>query len=178
MPMTYIVTLQMDDASQAFFEGMRRKHFPPERNQIGAHLTLFHTLPETGEVAEALRWIGDHHSVFAMEVTGLRSLGRGVAYTLRSVELAARHAELAEVFRDHLTPQDKQKFSPHVVVQNKVTGEAARKLLEELQGDFKPFTVWGIGFELWKYLGGPWELVERFGFVSEQRCAPLITMVL
>lgn len=161
--MSFIVTLQMDEASQAFFEGMRRKHFPPERNVIGAHLTLFHTLPETTEISDALRWIGEQNGQFAMEVTGLRSLGRGVAYTLRSAELLALHRELSDVFRDHLSAQDKQKFGPHVVVQNKATGDAARKLLGELTAGFVPFRVMGTGFELWRYLGGPWELVERFG---------------
>ena len=163
--MSTIVTLQLDGDSQAFFEAMRQKHFPPERNQIGAHLTLFHTLPDSSEIGDALRWIGDHNSRFALDVTGLRSLGKGVAYTLRSPELLALHAELSGIFRDHLSAQDKQKFSPHVVVQNKVTPEKARALLSNLQAGFKPFPVQGAGFELWRYHGGPWELIEKFPLI-------------
>jgi 2'-5' RNA ligase len=158
------VTLRMDDASQAFFERMRQAHFPPERNQIAAHLTLFHTLPDIDEVSEVLRWVAGQRGPFSMRVTGLRSLGRGVAYTLRSPELAELYEELAGAFSEHLTAQDKQKFMPHVVVQNKATPEKARVLRGELEREFVEFQVGAVGLDLWHYLGGPWELAERFSF--------------
>ncbi len=28
-----------------YLDGLRRTHFPPERNRLAAHLTLFHHLP-------------------------------------------------------------------------------------------------------------------------------------
>ena len=40
-----VLTLVLDAQSFAFFDGLRRRHFPPERNVIAAHLTLFHALP-------------------------------------------------------------------------------------------------------------------------------------
>ena len=165
--MTDIVTLKLDADSQAFFEVMRQKHFPPERNQIGAHLTLFHTLPSTAETAEVLRWVAGQHAAFTLQVTGLRSLGKGVAYTLRSAELLAVHAELAQAYAEHLSAQDRQRFMPHVVVQNKAQPAEARALLAELQGGFEPFAVRALGLELWNYLGGPWRLAEEFAFRAE-----------
>jgi 2'-5' RNA ligase len=161
---THIVKLRMDDTSQAFFERMRQVHFPPERNQIAAHLTLFHTLPNIDEVKDVLRRVAGQRAPFAMHVTGLRSLGRGVAYTLKSAELAAMHEELAEAFSDHLSAQDKQKFMPHVVVQNKAKPEKAKALLAELDRQFVGFEVGAVGLDLWHYLGGPWELAETFSF--------------
>ena len=162
--MTNVLTLKFDKDSQEFFEGMRQKHFPTERNLIGAHLTLFHTLPDDPWNAEFMEMVAQHEKPFPLQVTGLRSLGKGVAYTLRSPELMDLFDELAREFRDSLTPQDRQKFSPHVVVQNKVTPEKARALLAKLQAGFKPFTVHATGLQLWNYLGGPWKLAQEFLF--------------
>lgn len=161
---TNIVTLRMDDASQAFFERMRQAHFPAERNQIAAHLTVFHVLPNIDEVTEVLRWVVRQRAAFAMHVTGLRSLGRGVAYTLKSAELTEMHAELAGAFSEYLSAQDRQKFMPHVVVQNKAKPERAKVLLAELDREFVAFEVGAMGLDLWHYLGGPWELAETFSF--------------
>ena len=52
-----IVTLKLDDAAQTYFNALRRQHFPPAINYLGAHLTLFHHLPgaEVDAVCEELR---------------------------------------------------------------------------------------------------------------------------
>ena len=162
--MTNILTLEMDEASQAWFEQLRQAHYPVHLNQIAAHLTLFHTVPDTAEVYDALRMAAEGQERFAMQVTGLRLLGRGVAYQVGSRALLDLHAELVEAFREHLSAQDKQRFVPHVVVQNKATPERAKLLLAELQAGFRARRVEAIGLQLWHYLGGPWELAERFPF--------------
>jgi 2'-5' RNA ligase superfamily protein len=41
---TYILTVRLDDASFGRLQDWRMRHFPPERNYLPAHLTLFHTL--------------------------------------------------------------------------------------------------------------------------------------
>lgn len=51
-------------------------------------------------------------------------------------------------------------------MQNKVTPEAARRLLAELQGEFQPFTARAEGLLLWRYLGGPWERLRLFRFAA------------
>ncbi len=164
--MTDVLTLQMDSKSQAHFEALRQQHFPPERNQIAAHLTLFHTLPATREVAEELERAAGERTPFVMEVTGLRSLGKGVAYRLQSKELLTLHNRLTEAFAGEISAQDRQRFQPHVVVQNKVTPEAARTLLAQMERTFVPMTVEAQGLELWHYLGGPWELACRYPFAN------------
>ena len=40
-----ILTLALDGATFAPLDALRRPHFPPERNLVPAHLTLFHALP-------------------------------------------------------------------------------------------------------------------------------------
>ena len=154
-----VVTLAVDDASQQRIDALRRAHFPPERNVVPAHVSLFHALPGDA-VDEVLRdTVSGVGEAFPVEVTGLRSLGRGCALVLSSPELLALRGRLAAAWEPWLTPQDRQKNAPHVTVQNKVTPERARALLRELQADFVPYGVRATGLALWRYLGGPWEAV-------------------
>lgn len=146
---------------------MRQRHFPPERNVVPAHLTLFHALPgdQAGQIARELGAMCRAQKTFDLTATGPRSLGRGVALGFASPELVALRQALAREWRDWLTPQDSAKIAPHVTVQNKVAPQAARALLTELQSGFEPFTMRAEGLNLWRYLGGPWrhERLFRFG---------------
>lgn len=123
-----ILTLMMDEASFARLDGLRREHFPPERNLIPAHLTLFHHLPGrnleevVGVVGEACRL----HGPITLTATGLLFMGRGVAVAFEAAELVTLRKRLAEAFFRWLTAQDRQKLRPHVTVQNKVEPEVAR----------------------------------------------------
>ena len=164
--MTNVLTLRLDNTSQAFFESMRKKHFPPERNQIPAHLTLFHSLPDTDHVAAELVVAAERTAGFRISITGLRSLGRGVAYKVASPALLRLQAELADAFAEDLIPQDRQRFTPHIVIQNKATPERARILLAELERTFHALEADALGLDLWHYLGGPWELAQTFLFSS------------
>lgn len=159
-----ILTLRLDAESHEHFDDLRRRHFPSERNLISAHLTLFHQLPDEEHTRAALDGAAAQHAVFPLEVTGLRSLGRGVAYRLASAAVMRLHAELARTFAEHLIPQDRQRFDPHIVVQNKSEPGAARELLSALRAQFVPRTVMAEGLDLWRYRGGPWEHVCTFPF--------------
>ena len=77
--MSCVLTLAVDDASQERFEALRQQWFPPERNQIPAHVTIFHTLPETEAVASSLHAVAAATRRFRMQVNQVRSLGRGAA---------------------------------------------------------------------------------------------------
>ena len=133
--------------------------------RLAAHVTLFHALP--GDHHDAVRAdlaaAADHGS-FDVAVTGLRFLGRGVAYVLESRELAAVRDRLAAAWQPWLTPQDRQRHAPHVTVQNKVAPAVARALHERLGADFVPWTARARGLGLWRYLGGPWEPVAEHPF--------------
>ena len=160
-----IVTLRLDADAQARFDALRRAHFPPERNHLQAHVTLFHALPgaERSQVHDDLAEVAQRPA-FPVAVSRVRSLGRGVAYDLRSLELDAARAELVRRWSPWLTPQDARPHAPHVTVQNKVEPAAARALLRELQAGFTPYEVTATGFALWRYLGGPWEPLGDYAF--------------
>ena len=161
-----ILTLALDGAAQTYFNALRRQHFPPKINYLDAHLTLFHHLPgpDPEAVAAQLREICRAQHPLSLRVTGLRSLGRGVAFTLENEELRALHRHLQAAFAAHLTPQDQQKLQPHVTIQNKVDPAVARQLLAALQADFAPFGAVGTGLHLWAYRSGPWESMAELPF--------------
>jgi 2'-5' RNA ligase len=161
-----IVTLRMDERSQQQFDRLRELHFPPERNYLNAHLTLFHRLPgdREAEISAELRQVCRDQDPLTLTVTGVRSLGRGVAYELSSPGLAALRRRLGRSWEPWLGSQDRQGLKPHVTVQNKVSPESARVLHKELQAIFSPFEVEGLGLSLWRYLGGPWEPAGTYPF--------------
>ncbi|MBJ3774659.1 2'-5' RNA ligase family protein [Acuticoccus mangrovi] len=152
-----ILTLQLDAAAMARFEAARRAHFPPSRTLVGAHLTLFHALPGALR-AEIVATIAREAPAapFPMAVDRLMPLGRGVAYGVSSATLLAFRERLARAFAGHLSGQDRERFRPHVTVQNKVSPAEARATLAALSADFAPFTVTAEGVQLWAYEGGPW----------------------
>ena len=158
-----ILTLELDAKSQEYFERLRQEHYPAEQNRIGAHVTLFHTLPPVTEARERVA-LAAARAPFPMKVTGLRSLGRGVAFSFESHDAQALHAGLAKSFAEGLTRQDRQKFWPHVVVQNKADATRARELKGRLEMGFRPFEVTAVGLRLWEYLGGPWRDAGGFDF--------------
>jgi 2'-5' RNA ligase len=163
-----ILTLAMDEAAFDWFQDLRRRWFPPERNLVPAHLTLFHNLPgaELEAVRGTLRAVCGRTPPLRLQVQGPWSLGRGVAYRLGGAELPAFRGALAGAFDPWLTPQDRQPFRPHVTVQNKAEPAEAKALLEQLQHAFEPFEVVGEGVLVWRYLGGPWEAVDRIALAG------------
>ena len=160
-----IVTAELGAEDFAWLDGQRRAYFPPERNQLSAHLTMFHALPPSAE-AEVRRELARHASQAAPRgtVAGLMNLGRGVAYRVASDDLEAIRRSLADGFRGLLTAQDAQGWRPHVTVQNKVEPKAARALLGELTAEFSPRPLVVAGLGLHRYLGGPWERLGRWSF--------------
>ena len=44
-----IVTAELGGPEQAWLDRLRKAHFRPERNQLPAHLTLFHAVPPSAE---------------------------------------------------------------------------------------------------------------------------------
>lgn len=165
-PAPIIVTALFGRQDQAWFEMLRREYYPPERNLLDAHLTLFHHLPPS--VAEELkqRLSSETRGVRAprAKATGLMSLGGGVAYRIEAPELTTIREGLSQAFAGMLMPQDAGRWRPHVTVQNKVTPSLAKVVLGALSRDFVPREVEIAGLASWWYRGGPWEPHSRHMF--------------
>ncbi|MDB5196353.1 MAG: hypothetical protein JWP88_724 [Flaviaesturariibacter sp.] len=158
-----ILTLSLDAVAAGFFDNLRQKHFPPERNHLKAHLTLFHHLPATEAlIYETLEKWSRIQAPFLLQVISVVSIGKGVAYKIDCPPLVAFHKRLQQVWKTWLIPQDQQKLWPHITVQNKVSPQLAKTTLEQLQQDFVPFTAQGQQLRLWSYEGGPWRFLQHF----------------
>ena len=91
-------------------------------------------------------------------------MGKGVAFTLQSRKLLNLHKGLQQQFTKFLIRKDRQVLWPHITVQNQVTANKAQKLFEELNANFKPFTISAIGLSTWLYQKGPWEHLGDYDF--------------
>jgi hypothetical protein len=161
-PAPIIVTAVIGREDQAWLDAQRAAYFPPERNVLPAHLTMFHHLPPSLE-SEVRQRLGELAREGALEarIAGLMSLGHGVAYRIESPDLEDRRAWLADLWAGVLMPQDRAPWRPHVTIQNKVEPTDARVLLDRLRRNFRPRSLAIAGFAAWHYRGGPWEKLSR-----------------
>jgi len=149
----------MGAADQRFFDALRAAHFPPDRNHLAAHITLFHQLPPSclDELDRLVRTIAADTPAPAATVSEVYSLGGGTAFRIDSPELLDIRARIADHFRGMLTAQDRGTPRLHITVQNKVTGAEAKALVTELSAGFRPRPLAIIGLAAHHYRGGPWE---------------------
>jgi len=143
-----IVTAELAADDFAWLEGLRRKHYPPERNRVPVHLTLFHALPPSAETEVRTR-LADaaKGSRPSASINGLMDLGGGVAFRVSSPELDRIRDELADALYGMLGPQDRGGWRPHITIQNKVPPKTARALIGTLERDFRPrpLVIRGLG---------------------------------
>lgn len=160
-----ILTIRLSEEAFTFFNALRQQYFPPDRNFLSAHLTLFHHLPATEmSIVDDLELLSKQHHALQLQVIDVVSIGKGVAYKIDCPALLRIHKELQSKWQPWLTPQDNQKLWPHITVQNKVSPAIAKQTLEELKASFQPFTALSTGFDLWRYEGGPWSFLQHFPF--------------
>ena len=156
-----IVTLEFDAPTQEWAQRMREAHFPPERNIVPAHVTLFHALPADCR-GSVCAYLDQPRPAPEVTIGAPYLLGRGVAYTVRSPALAVLRDELVSLIgQERLTRQDAAPWRPHLTVQNKVTPEQARSLLETLRQQSHPEQCHAAALRVWRYDGGPWTLLAR-----------------
>jgi hypothetical protein len=160
-----IVTAELGPADLAWLDGLRRRHYPADRNRLPAHLTMFHALAPSLE-EEARRRLAAAASAPAprAEIAGIMDLGGGVAFRIVSEDLDRIREELGGAFHGMLGAQDSGGWRPHVTIQNKVPVREARQLIDALERDFMPRPLKIAGLGLHRYLGGPWEMVKVWPF--------------
>lgn len=160
-----IVTAELPPDLYSWATQLRTDHFPPKRNFLKAHVTLFHALPPMveGEVRDLLARLANLAPVPA-RLEGVTSLGRGTALKLSSPAMIDLRDEVADHFKGMLTAQDQARPRLHITVQNKVTLAEAIALQQELASRVEPREFTFRGVELHAYLGGPWDLLGRWRF--------------
>jgi hypothetical protein len=162
-----IVTAELGRKDLAWFDALRRLHYPPERNRLAAHLTMFHALPPSAEAEVRARLASaTTESAPKAMIVGLMNLGGGVAFRIVSEDLDRIREDLANGLHGMLGPQDRGGWRPHVTIQNKVAPKTARALIAGLERGFQPRPVTLRGLGLHRYAGGPWEPVAVYSFRS------------
>jgi hypothetical protein len=160
-----IITAEMARPDFAWLQGLRRQHFPADRNQVPAHLTMFHALPPSAEPEARSRLARIvQRPIPKAQFAGLMDLGGGVAFRVVSDDLDAIREELADAFHGVLGAQDSGGWRPNITIQTKVAPKVARDLKAALERDFEPRPLNISGLALQRYLGGPWEEIAHYRF--------------
>ena len=165
-PRPLLITLGLDSASFEGLDNLRARYFPPDRNVLNAHVSLFHSLPPDEEpaIAATLEAIARSSGPLPLTFGAAFRLGGGFAVRVESPELAQIHADLARAFDPWLTQQDSQPYRPHVTLMNKADRREAVQAFAEFQAGWSPRSGVGESLLLWRYVGGPWEPVGSFPF--------------
>ena len=160
-----IVTADLPEALQSRADQLRRLHYPPERNVLAAHLTLFHALPPSveDELRDALAAEARAKPIPA-RLEGVMSLGRGTALRITSPAMIELRERLARRFHGLLGLQDAQVPRLHVTIQNEVSPHEAKVLMKRLIPEIEALDFAFTGLALHRYLGGPWETLKRWSF--------------
>lgn len=153
-----ILTARIAEHDLVPFDLLRQKHFPPERNFLRAHLTMFHRLPgeHVERIVESLQSVAKKTRAISARISGICHLGGGVAFAIDSPDLNAIRNALRADFVHWLGSQDMRTWRPHITVQNKAPVAQANRLHRELTDSFCPHDIKIVGLDLWRYLGGPW----------------------
>ncbi|SMR48784.1 unnamed protein product [Zymoseptoria tritici ST99CH_1A5] len=178
----YVLTLQTDRAHHDRMTALREKFFPPERNTVRAHLTLFNALPESkldSSVVPLLKEVAAEMGPFKIRVKRPYKMAGGFLVNLSPKDGPPPMNKLVDRLRNtwkeegFLSDQDAAKRSVHYTLMNKVTD---KQKVDEAYAEFT--STWngdeGIvdGLELWKYAKGRWYWAQRFDFTG----APYIDM--
>jgi hypothetical protein len=160
-----IVTAELPADLAAWATRLRREHFPPERNFLDAHVTLFHALAPSAE--RTVRTLLAECALAAplpARLSEVMPLGRGTALRIVSPALDTVRENIAAQLTGLLTAQDSHTPRLHVTIQNKVDPATARLLQARLAATFTPRAFAFSGLALHRYRGGPWEFVHRWPF--------------
>jgi 2'-5' RNA ligase len=162
----FVLTLELDGESFARLEELRRRYYPPERNLVPAHVTLFHQLPggRGREVKALLQRVAAGQKPFEIEAAGVKALESGVGVFLRSAQLHSLRDRLADEWEPWLTEQDRAGFRPHATIQTNVGERQARDTQREIEAAWRPPRMRAVGLHLWRYRSGPWESVQVYRF--------------
>lgn len=160
-----LVTAELPSDVLAWADALRREHYPPERNRLRAHVTLFHALPPSveDELVELLSGLAKESPPDA-RITGLMKLADGTALAIESPRMTELHGIIADRLHGLLVKQDHRPLRLHITIQNKVDSVAARKLQSELAPvlERRNFRFSGLGIYAWR--DGLWNHKRTISF--------------
>jgi hypothetical protein len=170
MPAPFIVTAELPGDLFAWADGLRRAHYPPERNRLAAHVTLFHAFAPSlrEELGRVLGQFAGEYARPSARIDGLMNLGKGTALAIHSPQMLAIREHIAEHFHGALTAQDSHTPRLHITIQNKVTSQEAKALQRSLAATLTPrdFLFPALGLHL--YCETHWDSQGLWPFRGKQ----------
>jgi 2'-5' RNA ligase superfamily len=161
-----IITLKMDDVSQAYFNEKRKQYYPAYANFVDAHISLFHKLPSDKNIVyDTLNQLCNTNE-FDMQIVGIKNIDNFVAYDIVSPALQNIHATMQATYANMLNEKDREILWPHITIHNKATVYKAFKIHEKLLADFKPFCITAIGLTTWFYAKKQWTKKDDYLFTK------------
>ncbi len=160
-----LVTAELPRDVLAWADALRRAHYPPERNRLRAHVTLFHALPPSveGEIVQTLNDLAANPAPEA-SARGLLKLEQGTAIRIESPGMVELHGAIAQRMHGLLPRQDTRSLQLHVTVQNKVSQREAQALQCELAVTLQPRSFRFRGFGLYAWEAGLWRPIKMIIF--------------
>ena len=125
----FILTAALPPDLAGFAEGLRRAHYPAEKNHLHAHVTLFHAFAPSllEELRDFLPKVAREFAAPEGAVKGVMDLGKGTAIALEAPQLLDLRALIAEHFHGSLTSQDLYEPRPHITVSRRPAWQASTK---------------------------------------------------
>lgn len=166
----FIVTAELPPDILAFTDALRRAHYPPHRNKLAAHVTLFHSFAPSlrEELRGVLARMAGEYLPPSARLDGIMRLGGGTALAIESAAMLAIHERIADHFHGALTAQDSRPPRLHITIQNKVSRQEAGDLQRRLRATLQPrkFAFRGLGLHL--YRETHWEPLGRWSFRGKE----------
>jgi len=161
-----ILTAQLPADLQGWAERLRRQHYPPERNRVPAHVTLFHTLPPgaESELRRVIARLAADTPAVPARIGGIMDLGQGTALRIDSPAMLDLRDDIADFCHGLLTAQDQARPVLHVTIQNKVSKQDARALQSELYQSLEVIDFRFAGLALHQYDEGKWIELQQWRF--------------
>jgi len=174
----YVLTLLTDDAHQKRMTALRKNYFPPKLNKLGAHLTLFHALPESkleSTIIPTIKRVSAEWQPFSVNAAKPFRMKKGIAISVpknQGGDLAQKvHGALLGAWEGEgwLSEQDAGGMRAHYTIMNKVDDEGeVADAMEEVSGSWKGDRGTVVGLGLWRYERGYWKWVEAFEFGTKE----------
>ncbi len=167
----HLVLALLPDAVQSRLDGLRRAHYPPERNHNPAHCTLFHAIPGmvAAELAALLARLTAQTPPPQARIDRVIDLDGGTALALASPDLVTVRESLADHFHGLLTGGDAVSPRFHITIQNKVERRTAHILQSELAATWRATETTITGIAVHRVIDNKWHPVGTWRFRGTRR---------
>jgi mannose-1-phosphate guanylyltransferase len=173
----YVLTLSTSPELHDAMDRLRNKYYPAELNKVGAHLTLFHALPESkmDDIISGIRSVTQATSAYEVEASHVWSTNSIVAIKVHhhtaTNDTERIHATLRSRWANFLSKQDSGKVKLHYTLMGKVRDKemieaAFKEIRDQVEGREIETRGMATGLTLWKYRRGYWESPNVFPFAT------------